>query len=177
MKKSIAFLGALLFGSVTFAQVNKNDTINKSSSRKVSADDLKKLPPETETIEKSSIYMKLGDIKGERGIKMESQKSDYIKVSPDNAARIKGGVIQKGRESKVLVKTPEKLNSDDTTNPISNFKGGAIQKANADKSSITTEKQHYTIKMNKAAKAAQDSVAPKAKSTDIHLKMPTKKEE
>ena len=84
MKKSIAFLGALLFGSVTFAQVNKNDTINKTGSRKVSADDLKQFPAETETTEVDHIK-----IKGERGIKGESQKSEFLKISPDNTAKIK----------------------------------------------------------------------------------------
>ena len=49
MKKSIAFLGALLFGSVTFGQVTKNDSIKKPSSRKVSAEDMKNFPVDTET--------------------------------------------------------------------------------------------------------------------------------
>ncbi|WP_310377660.1 hypothetical protein [Flavobacterium sp.] len=141
MKKSIAFLGALLFGSVTFAQVNKNDTINKTGSRKVSAEDLKKLPPETETTEKSSIYMKISDIKGERGISTEKHSSD---ASAGTGSKIKGSVTQK---------------------------------MNVSESAKTTEKQHYTIKMNNAAKVANDSVAPKTKSTDIHLKMPNKKKE
>lgn len=144
MKKSIAFLGALLFGSVTFAQVNKNDTINKPSSRKVSAEDLKKLPPETETSEKSSIFLKIGDIKGEKTIKGESQKSDYLKVSPDNSSRIKGeNMTIKGK-------------GNDAT---------------------TTEKKHVGNIKWTPGKVAKDSSEQKTKSSDMFMKMSSKKKE
>ncbi len=75
MKKSIAFLGALLFGSVTFAQVSKNDATNKTSSRKVSTDDVKNLPPNDENAES-------GEIKGR-----VNHKDSGLGVSP---SRIKG---------------------------------------------------------------------------------------
>ena len=172
MKKSIAFLGALLFGSVTFAQVNKNDTINKSSSRKVSADDLKKLPPETETTEKSSIYMKLGDIKGERGIKTEKHSSD---ASAGTASRIKGSVTQKGNASENAKTTEKQHYTIKLTNANKKTAQDGVEAITLKENATTTEKQHYTIKMNKAENVAQDTVAPKIKSTDIHLKMPTNK--
>lgn len=78
MKKSIAFLSALLFGSVTFAQVTKNENTNKSPSRKVSAQDIKKFPKDAET----------------------KATSDVIKGKPSEKRTIKATVArEKGRES------------------------------------------------------------------------------
>lgn len=176
MKKSIAFLGALLFGSVTFGQVTKNDSIKKPSSRKVSADDMKKFPEDSEN---SSV---------DGNIKQESTHTNLkfyrpSKQSSDASAGTTSSVIQKGRENKILVRTPEKQTSDNTANPISNFKGGAIQKANADKSAIkTTEKMHYTVKMTNASKnetvgstdgqVLVDSTATQStKASDVFIKI------
>lgn len=145
MKKSIAFLGALLFGSVTFGQVTKNDSIKKPSSRKVTADDLKKFPKDAETVSNPD-YMKLEST--QKHIKYSRSEKHSSDASAGQGEKIKGSVTQKGRENKILVTTTEKQSSDITTAPISNFKGGAIQKANAEKSGITTEKQSYDVDGN-----------------------------
>lgn len=116
-----------MFGSVTFAQVSKNDTINKPSSRKVSPEDLKNLPPETETAKMG--YLK---IKGEKTIKGENQKSDYLKVSPESVSSGKAILTQKGRGE----------------------------------SAITTEKQHYTIKMTNADKKVAEDATSQEVSDD-----------
>ena len=44
MKKMLSFIGALFLGSAAFAQGSKTDSVNKTVSRKVLADDVKNLP-------------------------------------------------------------------------------------------------------------------------------------
>lgn len=142
MKKSIAFLGALLFGSVTFGQVTKNDSIKKPSSRKVSADDLKNLPVDSEN---SSID---GHIKGktlennQQFQTSEKHPREFIKHASDASAgkgsNIKGSVTQKGKDGIIVT-----------------------EKMGGDGKATTTEKQHYTIKMtnanNKSAASGDES--------------------
>lgn len=48
MKKTIALIGAFFMGALAFAQVSKNDTINKTASRKVMSNDLKNMPPDAD---------------------------------------------------------------------------------------------------------------------------------
>lgn len=170
MKKSIAFLGALLFGSVTFAQVNKNDTINKTGSRKVSADDLKQFPTETETTEIGHIK-----IKGERDIKGESQKSEFLKISPDNAAKIKGSVTQKGSSDASAGSTFEKQHyTIKLTNANKKSAEDGTEPITIKENAATTEKQHYTIKMTNAAK---DSTDQKTKALNPYLKIKGQKKD
>ena len=145
MKKSIAFLGALLFGSVTFGQVTKNDSIKKPSARKVSTDDLKKFPVDAETT------IHTGGIKGETLEKHKGEQTDigksnmYLKYERTEkhasdasagagaSSEVKGTVTQKGRSKDGIIIT-EKL--------------GGVSKA------TTTEKQHYTVKLTNANKKA-----------------------
>ena len=142
MKKSIAFLGALLFGSVTFGQVTKNDSIKKLASRKLSTDDLKNISSET-------------DNEGNGG---------YLKG--ESKQRIKGGVIQKGREGKILV-TQEKQSS----TPISPFKGGEIQKTKANENQ-TIEKKHVSNIKWSGDKVKKDSIpTPTSKTSGNFLKI------
>lgn len=176
MKKSFAFLGALLFGSVTFAQVTKNDTINKTGSRKVSAEDLKKLPPETETTEKSSIYMKLGDIKGERGIKTEKHSSD-ASAGTGSSSRIKGSVTQKGNASENAMTTEKQHYTIKLTNANKKSTEDGVEPITIKENAASTEKQHYTIKMTNAAKAAKDSTDQKTKALNPYLKIKGQKKD
>lgn len=152
MKKSIAFLGALLFGSVTFGQVTKNDSIKKPSSRKVSADDMKKFPADTETEATD------GHIKIESSQKHIKYKSSG-KYTSDNdtglSSKIKGGVTQKG-------KVVESTNATEKHPAETSAKNGEIalekvpgrDKKNTNNKHITTEKQHYTVKLTNANKKA-----------------------
>lgn len=143
MKKSIAFLGALLFGSVTFAQVTKNENTNKPSSRKVSAEDLKKFPEDTETTTNT------GGIKGEllekhRGEQMNEGKSKtYLKYE-----------------------RTEKHASDASAGASSDVKGTVTQKGKGVESTTTTEKQHYTIKLTNATKKAPDDATGQVTKDD-----------
>lgn len=138
MKKSIAFLGALLFGSVTFGQVTKNDSINKSTSRKVSAEDMKKFPEDIESTTNAEA------IKGES------------KHKSDNSASIhKGGTYKNSSMQK----------SSDASAGKGAKKGEAAYEKQSPKGqdeisikSTTTEKQHYTVKLTNAnKKAAEDA--------------------
>lgn len=127
MKKSIAFLGALLFGSVTFGQVTKNDSINKSTSRKVSAEDMKKFPEDIETTS-------TGGIKGES---LEKHKGD------ESATIHKGGTYKKSIDQK----------SSDASAVAEKWEI-AIEKVpgkgqkNSGTKSTATQKQNSTIKSN-----------------------------
>lgn len=85
--------------------------------------------------------MKLGDIKGERGIKTEKHSSD---ASAGKGSKIKGSVTQKMNESESVK---------------------------------ITEKQHHTIKMTNAAKAAKDSTNEKTKALNPYLKIKGQKKE
>jgi len=146
MKKSIAFLGALLFGSVTFAQVTKNENTNKPSSRKVSTEDLKKFPVDEETTTNT------GGIKGET---LEKHKGDLLQ-------KHKGEQID---FQKVTIKhaTLEKHASDASAGGSSEVKGTVTQKGKGRDgiivtekmgggNAMTTEKQHYTIKLTNVNK-------------------------
>ncbi len=145
MKKSIAFLGALLFGSVTFGQVTKNDSIKKPSSRKVSADDLKNLPVDAESTIIDA-HFKGKTLEKHKGDDAISQQSDtHIKfartekhTSDSSVVSKINGVTQKGKDGIIVT-----------------------EKMGGDASAKTTEKQHYTIKMtnanNKAAASGDES--------------------
>ncbi len=130
MKKSIAFLGALLFGSITFGQVTKNDSIKKPSSRKVSADDLKNLPVDTETSEKTS---------------NNNPPIGTLWNGKDNPP--------KGRENKIMA-VGEKQDAKSTSKHL---KGGMIQKGKSLEGAAATEKQHYTVKLTNANNKASAS--------------------
>jgi hypothetical protein len=179
MKKSIAFLGALLFGSVTFAQVTKNDSIKKPSGRKVSAEDMKKFPVDAETT------IQIGDQKGKTLEKHKGEQTDigksntYLKFNrtekhasdasagAGKTSEVKGTVTQKGRENKILV-TGQKQSS----NPTSNFKGGAIQKSNVTENEPTTQKKHVSnIKWSGDKKAVDSTATQSTGSTDAFIKI------
>lgn len=172
----------MLFGSVTFAQVNKNDTINKPSSRKVSAEDLKKFPVEDvngETGEikgetrfkehKDSGYLK---IKGERTIKGENQKSEYLKVSPDNSARIKGeGMAIKGKGDK-LSTTEKQHYTIKMSNANKKTAEGATEEIVNDDNAATTQKKHVSNIKWTPGKVAKDSLAtPTSKTSGQFIKI------
>lgn len=124
MKKSIAFLGALLFGSVTFGQVTKNDSIKKPSSRKVSADDMKKFPEDAETVSNPD-YIKLEST--QKHIKYTRTEKHASDASAGKGAKIKGSVTQKGKDGIIIT-----------------------EKMGGDGKATTTEKQHYTVKLTNA---------------------------
>lgn len=165
MKKSIAFLGALLFGSVTFGQVTKNDSINKSTSRKVSSEDMKKFPEDIESTTNAE------------GIKGESKhKGDQ------NASIQKGGIY---KNSEIQKSSDNSAGKGARKGEAAYEKQSPKGQKNSDINTTTTEKQHYTIKMNTASKkTVEDGVEPGVikenagttqKKQDIHLKMPTEK--
>ena len=135
MKKSIAFLGALLFGSVTFAQVTKNDSINKPSGRKVSAEDMKKFPVDAETT------IHTGGIKGET---LEKHKGEQTDIGKSNMY--------------LKYERTEKHASDASAGAgaSSEVKGTVTQKGKGVESAVATEKQHYTIKLTNANKKAAE---------------------
>lgn len=136
MKKSIAFLGALLFGSVTFGQVTKNDSIKKPSSRKVSADDLKNLPVDSETTS-SDGHIKLESSQTNLKFFRPNPSKNASDASAGSGAKI-NGVTQKGKDGIIVT-----------------------EKMGGDGKATTTEKQHYTIKMtnanNKAAASGDEA--------------------
>ena len=146
MKKSIAFLGALLFGSVTFAQVTKNENTNKPSSRKVSSEDLKKFPEDVET----SI-----NTRGIKGESLEKHKGEQTDI---------------GKSSTYLkFNRTEKHTSDASAGAgaSSEVKGTITQKGKGGESAVATEKQHYTIKLyNANKKAAEDATGQVVKDGD-----------
>jgi hypothetical protein len=154
MKKSIAFLGALLFGSVTFGQVTKNDTIKKPTARKVSSDDMKKFADDSETTS------------GAAQTKMKTSEKHSSDASAGKGAseKIRGGT-QKGATAggpattekmhffgKVTNANARSVNfkekSDGTEPEVIKEKGGAIQ-----------NKQDIHIKMA-GDKVAKDPVTP-----------------
>ena len=150
MKKSIAFLGALLFGSVTFGQVTKNDTIKKPSSRKVSTDDMKKFPEDTD-IESES-----GKIKGELSSARDGKKEDFRKITFKGS----NSTFEKQRGF-------EKHSSDNSAGKSGEIKGSVTQKGREGKTSVpTTEKQHYTVKITRPYGKTQSDVTEKMGSTD-----------
>jgi hypothetical protein len=127
MKKSIAFIGALFMGSIAFAQVNKNDDTNKTTSRKVLDADVKDLPPDPEA------NAKTGEIKGEYHQKMKGE-SNFLKVTDNNSREIKGSSTQKGDSNKsaadpYLKVTSEKKAPENTTIKVS---GDQSQKSSSD---------------------------------------------
>ncbi len=152
MKKSIAFLGALLFGSVTFGQVTKNDSIKKPSSRKVSSDDMKNFPADAEST------TTIGGIKGETLEKHKGEQRDFQKMTIKHAtlekhasdasagadSEIKGTVTQKGKGKDGIIIT-EKMS------------GG---------NAMTTEKQHYTIKLTNANKKTNPDASEQTDNGD-----------
>lgn len=139
MKKSIAFLGALLFGSVTFGQVTKNDSINKSTSRKVSAEDMKKFPEDIESTTNAEA------IKGES------------KHKSDNSASVhKGGTY---KNSSMQKSSDNSARSGTIQGEAFDAKHPRDYKKPSDNKSTTTEKQHYTIKMTNANKKAAEDVS------------------
>ena len=121
-------------GALAFAQVSKTDTINKTASRKVLNNDMKNVPPDTESEAQSD------KIKGSFHQKMKSEQNTYIKISDESARVIKGSVTQKGRINNAL--TPDE---------------SITQKGREGKVS-TTEKQNYTIKTSSSNKTPVDIV-------------------
>lgn len=118
---------------------------------------MKKFPADTETVATD------GHIKIESSQKHIKYKGTG-KYSSDNdtglSSKIKGGVTQKGREGKILV-TQEKQSS----NPISTFKGGAIQKSNA------TENETIIEKTPLIEKTGGSSSTQTTGSTDVFIKI------
>ncbi len=149
MKKSIAFLGALLFGSVTFGQVTKNDNTNKPSSRKVSSEDLKKFPEDVEATTNT------GTIKGET---LEKHKGDLIEKHKGDEA------ISQQSKTHIKLSNIEKQSSDASAGTGSKIKGTVTQKGK--ESTMTTEKQHYTIKLTNANKQANPVATEQTDSGD-----------
>lgn len=167
MKKSIAFLGALLFGSVTFGQVTKKDTINKSLSRKVSSEDLKKFPEDVD------VTTNIGGIKGET---LEKHKGDLSSAREGKKEAFQKVTFkQAGIETKSTPEkhspfekqaTFEKHSSDATAGQVSGIKGSVTQKGKIDESTSPAEKQHYTVKMTNANNKTQTSTTEKMGSVD-----------
>ena len=62
-------------GALAFAQVSKNDTINKTASRKVMSNDLKNMPSDADNEVKSDA------IKRGYNQKTSSQQNGYMKIS------------------------------------------------------------------------------------------------
>lgn len=156
MKKSIAFLGALLFGSVTFGQVTKNDSIKKPASRKVSADDLKKFPVDTETIATDG-HIKIEST--QKHLKYTPGEKDSYDAAAETSSKIKGSMTQKGRDNKIML-VEEKQS---TLSTSKHLKGGMIQKGKSPEGTAATEKQHYTVKLTRPNPA-------NLKTTPTHLK-------
>lgn len=159
MKKSIAFLGALLFGSVTFGQVTKNDSIKKPSSRKVSTEDLKSFPEDEDTEITTS----------PRGIKGESLEKH---TSDASASKLKGSVIQKGKSN---VSVPTTFEKQHYTVKLSN----ANQKASVDakeqvettEKAVTTQKKHISNVKWTAGKVVKDSLPTPSTTSNHYIKI------
>lgn len=164
MKKSIAFLGALLFGSVTFGQVTKNDSIKKPSSRKVSTEDLKNFT-EDEDVETAT---STGEIKG----KSLEKHSTFEKHTSDASASkfIKGGVTQKGKNvGSDAATTFEKQHY---TIKLSNANKKAEDETKEEKANpenaVTTRKKHISNVKWTAVKAVKDSLPTPTSTTSNH---------
>ena len=159
MKKSIAFLGALLFGSVTFGQVTKNDTIKKPTSRKVSSEDLKKFPEDTQ------IDSEAGHIKGELSSARDGKKEDFRKITFKASSSESKSTFEKHSpfEKQAVL---EKHTNDASAGTSSKIKGSVTQKGRSNTSGTVTEKQHYTIKMTNANSKTQSDITEKMGSTD-----------
>ena len=153
MKKSIAFIGAFFMGALAFAQVSKTDTINKTASRKVSSDDLKKFPVDTET-DSAPGHMKVelsttGD-----------DKNGYIRKLPSNS-----GVSEKHTTFEKQTSF-EKQTPDASAGKGSTIKGSVTQKGRTAESISPTEKAHYTVKMTNANNKTQSADIQKTGSVD-----------
>lgn len=160
MKKSIAFLGALLFGSVTFGQVTKNDSIKKPSSRKVSTEDLKNFP-EDEDVETAT---SIGEIKGKS---LEKHSTFEKHTSDASASKFKGGVTQKGKNvGGEAVTTFEKQHY---TIKLSNANKKAEDETKEEKANpenaVATQKKHISNVKWTAGKAVKDSVPTPTSTT------------
>lgn len=118
--------------------------------------------------------MKLGDIKGERSIKTEKHSSD---ASAGKGSKIKGSVTQKMNASESAKTTEKQHYTIKLTNANKKTAEDGVEPIVIEENTTTTQKKHVSNIKWTAGKVAQDSVAPKTKSTDIHLKMPTKKKE
>lgn len=148
MKKTIALIGAFFMGALAFAQVSKNDTINKTASRKVMSNDLKNRPPDADNEVESDA------IKRGYNQKTSSQQNGYMKISDQTSQSSKATVIQKGKSSATSM-------SDET-----------ITQKGREGKMTTTEKQHYTIKMSNAdKKVVKDSISKPTKSSDTFIKI------
>jgi hypothetical protein len=147
MKKSIAYIGAFFMSALAFAQVSKNDNVNKTASRKVLNDDLKNVSPDTDAEVKS------GQEKMSYHQKTSSKQSEYIKISDQSDGDNKTSVIQKGKEKS-----------------ISPIEETITQKGNG-KAFSTTEKQHYTIKMSNSNKMINDTIQKTSSSSNNFMKI------
>lgn len=174
MKKSIAFLGALLFGSITFGQVTKNDDTNKSSSRKVSPEDIKKFPDDSESST---------TIEGIKGKKVDEASKMHIKYTASEkqssnattTTKLGGEVIQKGRGNENSAVTEKQhytiklSNADKKTTTVATEKTGSGESA-IQKKHISNVK--WTPGKASVGNETKESVPNQsAKSTDMFLKI------
>lgn len=174
MKKSIAFLGALLFGSVTFGQVTKNDTIKKPTARKVSSDDMKKFPADSETASNPD-YMKLESTQKHLKYTPGEKHSSDASAGKGASEKIRGGT-QKGATAGSPATTEKmhytvkltnanassvnfKEKSDSTEPEVIKEKGGTNQ-----------NKQDTHIKIA-GDKVAKDPVTPTSGASNQFLKI------
>lgn len=179
-------------GALAFAQVNKTDTINKSPSRKVSSEDLKNFPVDTE-MDSAPGHIKVelsttGDGKKgyirkipsnssvlekhttfEKQSTFEKQTSD---ASAGKGAAIKGSVTQKGRTAESL-SPAEKMSK-----PIKMFNSGnktqaaATQKMGNVDGEATTQKKHVSNIKWTPGKVALDTIAtPTSGESEIFIKI------
>jgi hypothetical protein len=168
MKKSIAFLGALLFGSVTFGQVTKNDSIKKPSSRKVSSEDLKKFPEDAETVSNPD-YMKLEST--QKHIKYTRTEKNTSETSAKNGEIALEKVPSKGQKN--TNSKPTTTEKQHYTVKLTNANNKADTNGNESgviKEGATTQKKHVSNFKWSGLKKVKDSL-PSPTSSEIYMKI------